>query len=412
MTRYPLEGYRVADFGWIWAGAALGHYLADMGAEVIRIESRKKLDGLRMGRPIPGRDIAKGDKGEEPEVQPTFHCINRSKMGITMDMNDSEATPFLKRLVSLSDIVVENYNPRVMKKAGLDYESLRAIKPDIVMISLPSAGQYGPRRDIITYGSSVAAISGLSSLVGYADKEVLGIGQITYPDPTSATFGLIAVLMAIYHRNRTGEGQHIDLAQWETTSGLLGEAIMDYTMNGRVMGTHGTRHPTMVPHNNYPAQGEDKWVSIAVKTDEEWQDLCRAMGKPAWCKEERFADKFSRQRNVEELDKLIAAWTKDYEPYALTELLQKFGVAAMPVMNIEDQYFNPHLQERQVYIEVEHPMVGPETLYNLAWKLSDTPGGVKGPAHMLGQHNDYVFKELMGLPEEQVDDLVVRKVMH
>lgn len=412
MTRYPLSGYRVADFGWIWAGAALGHYLADMGAEVIRVESHKKLDGLRMGRPIPGRDVKKGDAGEEPEVQPVFHCINRSKMGVSMDMSDPEATPFLKELVALSDIVVENYNPRVMKKARLDYETLKAIKPDIIMISLPSAGQYGPRRDIITYGSSVAAISGLSSMVGYKGEHVLGIGQVTYPDPTSAIYGLIAVSMALYHRSRTGEGQHIDLAQWETTSSLLGEAIMDYTMNGRVAEPQGTLHPTMVPHNNYPAQGDDKWVSIAVKTDEEWESLCQAMGSPAWCREDRFADKLSRQKNVDELDRLIAERTVNFEPYELTELLQKAGVAAMPVMNIEDQYFNPHFQERQIYIEIEHPKVGPETLYNLAWKLSDTPGGIQRPAHMLGQHNEYVFKELMGMTDEQFDDLAARQVMY
>ncbi|MDP2954185.1 MAG: CoA transferase, partial [Chloroflexota bacterium] len=202
------------------------------------------------------------------------------------------------------------------------------------------------------------------------------------------------------------------ISQVETTTGLMGEAIMDYMMNGRVWGPQGNRHPTMAPHGNYPCQGNDRWVSIAVDTEAEWQGLCRAMGNPPWTEEERFADKFGRLTHQEELDKRIGEWTKDHTPYQVMEILQRSGVAAAPVLNLDQRCADPQLKAREDWIEIEHPVAGKEPFYGLSWKLTDTPGRIRGNAPLLGEHNSYVFNGLLGLDEGEMKSLAEEKVIH
>ena len=412
MKVYPLQSYRIVDFGWVMAGPILGHHLADMGAEVIKVESRTRLDASRRGRPLLGGNVARGDAGEEPELIPLFHNINRGKLGITVDIKRPEGVALIKGLVRCSDVVIENYTPHVLKDAGLDYAALRQVKPDLVMLSMSSVGQYGPLRDISTYASSLSSLAGLEGLVGYPGERVLGMMTTGYADPSAAAHGAIAVLAALRYRNRTGLGQYIDMAQVEATICLLGEAVLDYSMNRRIMGTRGNLHPTMAPHGNYPCQGEDEWVSIAVASDEEWQGLCRAIGDPPWSRDERFADGSGRLQHREELDKLISEWTMQHSHHEATALLQQEGVAAAPVLNIEEQYFHPHFQERQTFVECHHPRVGTETIYGIPWRLSAIPGEVRRHAPLLGEHNDYVFRELLGLPDGEVSRLIEERVIY
>jgi len=403
-----LMGYRILDFGTAFASPMAAHLLADMGAEVIKIESQTRLDGLRLGRPIVGEDIAGGDRGEWPEYQPVFHGLNRSKLGITANIKHPEAVDLLKRLVRMSDVVINNFSPGVMDRAGLGYDALRRERPDLIYVSLPAAGESGPLRDIVTYAPVIAALAGISGLVGYSSEreDFVGTLQAAFCDAVGAMHAVVATLAALRHRQATGEGQAIEIAQWEAAVSMLGEGVLDYVMNGRVMAPVGNTHPTMVPHDNYQCAGEDAWVAIAVGSEDEWQAFCRAIGHPEWLDDSRFTDAYQRRRHRTALDALITTWTAQHTADEVREILQAVGVAAMPVMTLEDQFRDPHLRAREIHLESEHPKVGLEFLHGIPWRLSDTPGRIRRPAPLLGEHNQYVFGELLGLPEAEIQRLV------
>ena len=402
MADYPLSGYRVVDFSWVWAGPLLGELLADMGAEVIKVETNKRLDSARL---TPGRSTV------GPETDFVFHSINRNKLGITVDMTDPRGAKLIRELISISDVALDNFSPMGLKKLNLQYEELSQANPQLVMISLPAAGQHGPLSNIVTYAPSLGALCGYSSIIGYPGERVLG-EQTPYLDVTSSIHGAFAVLSALYYRERTGKGQYIDMAQIEVGASVIGEAFMEYFMNGRVLGTMGNRSPTMAPHNNYPCLGEDRWVSIAVDTEEEWRSFCTAIGNPPWVKEKRFSDKFNRQRNLEELDRLVSAWTINLSNYEVMDILQKAGVAATPCLDLMERFSDPHYAERGTHLQVEHPATGIDIIAGIPFKLSGTPGEVRRHAPMLGQHNDYVFRELLGKPESEIAQLIEEKVIY
>lgn len=408
MRPYPLEGYRLIDFGWVYSAPLLSSMLADMGAEVIKVESRKRLDAnRRVGRPLIGGQPLPGD---ETELVPLFQQVNRNKLGIGVDLKHPQAATLLRELVRKSDAVVENFTPGVMAKLGLGYEALREVKPDIIMISLSSAGQEGPLAQLRGYGFTLTSLGGLDSVVGYPGEPVLGAAMPNLSDPSAAVHGALLVLAALYHRERTGQGQYIDLSQLESITSLLGEPMMDYTLNGRVAGPQGNQHPTMAPHGIYPCRGEDKWLSIAIGSEEEWQSFCRALGYPPWTQEERFTDSGGRLAHRDELDRMVSQWTRRYSPYEATEILQRAGVAAAPVLSIEEQHQDPHFQAR-VHLRGHHPLLGPQLLFATPWKLSDTPGGLRRPAPLLGQHNEYVFGQLLGLSQDQIAQLAADGVI-
>ena len=401
----PLEGYRVIDFGWVIAGPIVGAILADMGAEVIKVESRRRLDASRRGRPITGEHIDRGDRGEEPDLIPLFHAINRNKLSIAIDLTHSQAPPLLKDLITRSDVVVENFTPHVLRGIGLHYEALCEVKPDLIMLSLSAAGQTGPWREISAYAPSITSLAGLEGLVGYPDGPVLGMPGLNFSDPTAGLLGAYAVMAALCHRQRTGQGQYIDMSQMEALTGLAVEAILDYMLNNRVRTPQGNRHPYMAPHGVYPCQGEDQWVALAVGSDAAWLAFCRALGDPGWTQDRRCADGYRRVRHRTWLDQQVAAWTRMRSASDATALLRTVGIAVAPVMGIAQQFADPHYRARQVYVEIEHPRVGVETIYNVPWKLSATPGAVCRPAPSLGEHNTYVLGELLGLSQEDIERL-------
>jgi benzylsuccinate CoA-transferase BbsF subunit len=413
MATSPLSNYRVVDFGTAWAGPMAAQLLADLGAEVIKVESRARMDGLRLGRPIAGEDIAGGDRGLWPELQPVFHGINRNKLSVTLNLKTEEGLRLARELIARSDVVMNNYSPGVLDRLGLGYAQLRQFRPDIILVSMPSVGETGPLRDILAYAPIIQALSGLMSLVGYEENEPL-VGELQAPwsDVVAALHAALAAVAAMRHRNLTGEGQFIEVAQLEATTSMLGEAVLGYQMTGQAARPRGNYDPDFAPHNNYPCAGQDKWVSIAVRIEEEWRAFCRALDNPEWTRDPRFADKASRLQHIEELDQYIRSWTEQHPAQEITELLQRHGVAAMPVMNIEDQFADPHLQERQAYVDVEHPHVGVEWLYGMSWLLSGTPGSVRAPAPLLGQHNEYVFRQLLGLPARDLERLQASQVVY
>lgn len=410
--KYPLEGYRILDFGTAWAGPQVGQILADLGAEVIKIESRKKMDGARLGRPIVSEDIVGGDAGKWPDMQPVFHGLNRNKLSFTVDVKNPQGLNIIKQLVKISDVVSDNYSPGVMARLGLDHKSLTAIKPDIISISLTGCGESGVLSNAILYAPSIISLGGLTSLIGYYGEDKPLQVMSAYGDANASIHGAFAVLIALWHREITGQGQHIELAESEAVLSLLGEAIMEYTMNGSYLIPQGNYHPTMCPHGAYPCKGKDKWIAIAVKTDDDWQNFCQAMQHQEWMEDPRFIDGYSRLSNRGELDKLITTVTINYTSYELAEILQKANVAATPVMNIEEQYIDPHYRYRNTYVEIEHPLVGMELLPGVPFRLSKTPGDIRRPAPSLGEHNDYVLGELLNWSPNDIKELIQRRVIY
>lgn len=263
----------------------------------------------------------------------------------------------------------------------------------------------------MTYGPSLGALAGLDSLIGYPKERVLG-WPMAYTDPASGLLAIFGIMAALYHRRRTGKGQYIDLAQWEATTALLPEFILDYTMNGRVAGTQGNRHRHMAPHGCFRCQGEDAWISIAIETEEEWKDFCKVLGNPPWCEEERFASRESRLHHQEELNRRIEEWTSSCTPQEAMKLLQGASIAAFPSNGIGDILKDSHFEERGAKVAVDHPKMKGEVLYGLPWKFSRTPGSIRRPAPLLGEHNRYVFCQLLGMSEEEVKSLEEEKVLY
>lgn len=394
----PLDGIRVADFSWVLAGPLCTKYLATMGAEVIKIESFDRPDYYRNRQPfadgIPGMNRAG-----------SFNTINFSKKDCTLNLKHPKAVALTKEIIEISDVVVENFAGGVMERLGLDYESLKKIKPDIIMMSSSGLGKEGPGKDFVAYGTTLHAFTGLTGLTGYEDGEPRGIGG-TWVDPVTGTIEAFAIMAALHHRSKTGEGQLIDLSMAEVQISLMPEAVMDYIMNGRVQKPRANQDDWMAPHACYPCKGEDKWVAIAVANDEEWEALCKAIGKPELVNDARFADSLSRWKNQKELDPIIAQWTQNYTHYEAAAILQRAGVAAGPSLDPSEVAQDPHLLKRGYIVTLDHPEVGVRQYAGIPWKISGVPKPYLKHAPLIGEHNEYVFHELLGLPTEEVKQLM------
>lgn len=398
MAQMPLEGIRIADFTWAWAGPYATMMLGFMGAEVIKIESRKRPDHSRM------RSLAAGPTFGGPDQAPIFNDLNLNKMSITLNMTQPEAVELAKRVVSICDVVVENFRPGIMDKLGLGYEVLKEVKPDIIMLSSSAVGAIGPERHYVGYAPTFSALGGLAHLTGFPDSAPIPL--MGSSDLRSAATSAFAILVALYYRALTGEGQYIDLSSTETIAVLIGDAFLEYTMNNRVPFRNGNRDEIMAPHNCYPCQGDSNWVSIAVATDEEWQALCRTMGNPPWVSDVKFSDAYKRWQNQEELDQLVGQWTINYTHREVMEKLQEAGVAAIPSFTGLELFQDPHLKERGFAKEVQHPAIGKRLVVNAPWKFSATPAQVSRYGPLLGEHNKYVFGELLGVPKDELQRLM------
>ncbi|PKB79561.1 MAG: hypothetical protein BZY88_12735 [SAR202 cluster bacterium Io17-Chloro-G9] len=407
----PLSGYRVLDFGWVLAGAIPGMVLADMGAEVIKVETRQRMDYMRLGRPIIGSE-------PDPEQHPMFHNVNRSKLSIALNTTKPQAIDLIKKLVAHCDVVIENFSPGVMDRLGVGYDVMSGIRPGLVMASLSSNGQTGPLRDLRAYAPSIGALAGLDSTLGYGDGgddgetpgRPLGVKH-AYADVCAALHAVFAVLSALYQRRHTGQGQYIDLSMLRATVATMGAGLMEYEMTGRVMRPRGNYDPVMAPYGNFPCQGDDSWLSVAVRTEEEWQGLKQAMGNPDWADTPEFASRYSRLRNRQVLDEHLGRWTAGRNAGETAERLQSHGVAAIPVMGAEDRLFNEHFRERGLYSDIEHPSLGAEPIFNIMWKLSETPPSIRRHAPLLGEHNQEIFGGLLGLSSEEIHQLEEDQVL-
>ena len=401
----PLSGIRVANFGWVWAGPVVGQTLGFLGAEVYKIESRARIDLTRMLPPY-------GEGIRDPDRSLSNHACWAGNGSITLNLKQPEAQTLARELIVRCDVVIENFGPGVMEGLHLGWDELRALKPDLVMFSMPAAGLTGPLKEIRTYGLSLTSTTGLDSLTGYRDGPPIPV-ENAFSDPYNGIMGAFAILTALRHRDRTGTGQHIDYSQQEAVMQMVGPAFMDYAMNGRSAGPIGNRHPraAAAPHGVFPCAGEDRWISIAVMSDEAWQGLVRAMETPAWATAAALASLAGRLQAIDQIHDHVAAWTAGCDDYDLARRLQAAGVAAAPVLNVADLLRDPHYRARGTFIEVQHPLGFRETIYGAYVKMSRSKIEVRtGPR--LGQDNEHVFKEILGVPENRYQQLVSAQVIY
>lgn len=389
----PLAGIRVADFTWVWAGPFCTLQLAHLGAEVIRIESASRTCVTRLLPPWPDGQPGVNRSGY-------FNQYNQGKRSLALDLKDPQAMQVAHDLIRKSDVVVENFAANVFERMGLGYRVCRDLKPDVVVISMSGYGATGPESDYVSYGPAQVPLSGFSSVTGYRGWRPMHIG-ISYGDPTAGLQGAVAVLAALIHRRRTGEGQYIDLSQWESTMALLPEALLAQSMTGSGPERDGNHDPIWAPHAIYRCAGNDRWVSIAVADQDEWTQLARAVD-PALATDPRFASATLRKQNEDALDTVIGTWCAARSAEEVRDLLQGAGVASFPAMNARDLHDDPHLGSRRYFVELPHPEIGVRRHMGIPYKLHSTPLAVWRAAPCMGEDTSYVLREVLGYDDERI----------
>jgi len=403
MWSLPLEGVRVLDFTWVIAGPTITKWLAAHGAQVIKVESaRDKTDAVRQD----GGATAKGKAGGN--VSGLFANSNTDKLGIALNMDQPAARAIARRLAAVSDVVLDNFTPGIMPRWGLDYESLRAINPQVICASMPGLGATGPHAHYRGHGSYFMARTGLDEMVGYPHRETVDVG-FAFPDAScNPAHMMVAVLAALHHRNRTGQGQRIELRQFESTINYLATAMLDYSVNGWVQTRNGSRSADAAPQGVYRCAGDDRWCAITVASDEQWAGLTAAIGRPDLAADLRFAGFSGRKACEPEIDRIISGWTVSRDPYQVMGVLQRHGVAAGVVQHAGDLMDrDPQMAHRGFYVELEHPEIGPMRHESFSFRLSATPGHLRQPAPLLGQHTDHVLQEILGMAEPEVNQAIV-----
>jgi crotonobetainyl-CoA:carnitine CoA-transferase CaiB-like acyl-CoA transferase len=394
----PLDDVKVLDFCWVVAAPAASRVMADYGATVIRVETTNRVDTARTFGPFHG-----GQPSAEASI--LFQSMNAGKLGLTLDLARPEARDVVFDLVRWADVVMESFSPRVLPKLGLDYEALRKVKPDIIMLSTCIMGQTGPLSRFAGYGSLAAALSGFYNLTGWPDRPPAGPYN-AYTDTVVPRFVLCSILAALDHRRRTGEGQYIDQSHGETTLHFLGPALLDFAVNGRVQARAGNRDAQMAPHGVYPAAGNDRWVAIAVANDEQWRAFCDVIGRSGLGSDPRYAAAAARLERQDELDGLVAAWTKERPPHESEQLLQARGVPASAVQGSYDLYADPQLRHRGHFVEVEHATLGRIEIEASRFKLSRSKPHTERAAPTMGGDNQYVLEQILGYSPERIGALV------
>jgi crotonobetainyl-CoA:carnitine CoA-transferase CaiB-like acyl-CoA transferase len=378
-----------------WAGPYGTRLLADMGAEVIKIES------------VGNWDVLRALNGQRPDIarvldkSPYFNAINRNKYGCALDLAHPKGRELFLRLAAISDVVIDNFRAEVMDNLGLTYDVLSQVNERIIVLSMPGHGNTGPERDFVTYGTTIELLSGLAQLSGYEGGPPHKTG-IAYPDPLAGIAAAGAVALALWDRRRTGRGQYIELAQRENMISVIGEFVVAFSLNGREPQRHGSRNTSMAPHGCYPCSGEDQWVTIACENDAQFAALCSTIGRPELTNDDRFADVLSRYRNQDALDEIIAGWSRDRTKREAAEVLQAGGVPAMPVVSVPEVMNDEQLRARNFFELVSHAIAGAWEIEDPHWRMSETPAHVRLPAPAFGEHNGYVFGELLGLSGEEI----------
>jgi benzylsuccinate CoA-transferase BbsF subunit len=400
-----LAGLRVLDFCWIGAGAFVTRILADLGAEVIKVESQSHPDNLRLSGPHRA--------GAKPlESSGYFASRNTSKKSIALNMSHPRARELALRLAARCSIVSNNFRPGVMEKWGLGYDEVAAANPSVIYLAMPMQGSSGPHRDYIGFGSTIAALCGLTHMAGRPGRAPIGTGT-HYPDHVpNPGHALVAVLAAVLHRARTGEGQRIELAQIESTVNMLGPSVLAWSATGALPRVDGNRGAGAVPRGVFPCAGEDAWCAIEVNDDRQWQGLVAALGSPQWMREDALATPAGREAREDAIEARLAQETRRLPPDELVERLQAEGVPAAKVASSADVTEDPQLRARGYWHSVAHAEMG-SVLVNLPPFRSLGEGrGPPGPPPLLGEHTVEVASELLGFDAAECQRLIEDKVFY
>lgn len=397
MAPQIFEGVKIADFSWYAVGPWATKYFADYGATVVRIESSARIDGHRSTPPF---------KDARPGINrsASWAVGNNNKYGVTLNLRHPRGIEIAKRFIAWADVMIENFTPGTMKRLGLDYEVVKSIKSDIIYLSSCNKGQYGPRHKAPGFGSHLTSAAGFVNLTGWPDRDPVVIFG-PYTDFISCRYIIISLAAALEYRQRTGKGQYIDLAQYEASLHFLGPLFLDYQDNGNLMARQGNRSPCACPHGVFPARGEDRWVAIAVFSDQEWKRLCKVMGRLAWARRKELATFGGRKAHEDEIERLLSEWTKNYEAYGLMRMLQKAGVRAGVVQDSRDVFEDEQTRYRSQLVELEHREMGRHCYPTSAFILSRTPFNLCLPAPCLGEHNELVYTQFLGLADEEFVEL-------
>jgi len=398
MARQALRGIKVADFTASVAGPITAEYLAHHGAEVIKIESSTRVDITRIVMPY---------KDNKPGVDraPCFTHSNSNKYGITLNLRHPRGIEVAKRIIAWADIVIENFRPGVMDRLGLGYEELTKVKPDIIMMSLSMQGQTGPHATHGGYGSQLPSLVGISNLCGWPDR-IPAFLYGAYTDLTVPHVAVTILLGALISRRRTGKGQYIDCSQYEISVHFLGPLVLDYSANGRSANRMGNSCPHAAPHGVYRCRGDERWCAIAVFSDREWESFCEVMGHPKWTEEPKFATLLARKENEVELDKLVEEWTINSSAEEVMTRLQAAGIPAGVVENAEDLLNDPQLKHRHHFWILDHPEIGKHVHDGPSFRLSKTPAELRMSGPCLGQHNEYVYTQVLGMSDDEFVELL------
>ena len=413
MPRRPLDGIRILDSTYVFALPYAGGQLADLGAEVIKIEGPGRPDVTRTG----------GYAGSFPENDPgvdwwnrpsTYNLLNRGKRSLVLDLSTATGRDLFRELVAVSDVVMENFTPRVMRGWNLDYPHLRQLKPDIILVSNTGYGHGdGPYSGYPAQATTQEGTHGHCWITGYPDGEPAKAGA-SFVDFLSTWSAIFALGMALRYRHRTGRGQWIDLAMYQSGVMFMSEYVLDAIANGRAGGRIGNRHPYRAPQGCYPAAGADQWITLSVGDAAEWAALCQLMGRPELITDPRFAALPSRQENHDELDAIIGQWTAGQDKYALMHRLQGAGIPAGPVLTGRDIHFDPHYQSRGFLEPVEFPPerdIGVRPLMGRPYQFANTPLSIRGPGPAFGQDNAALLQDLLGMEETAYQDLAAAGII-
>ena len=396
----PLTGVRVTDFSVHAAGPFAGLMLAELGAQVIKVESSARLDITRRTHAMYGKPPS------------SFEQVNANKLSVCLNLKEPRAVSLALELVLVSDLVLENFRPGVMDRLGLGYEELRLVKPDVILVSLSSNGQTGPERSYAGYAPMFAALGGLGHLTGYPDGPPVELRHaMDHTGGMLAAFCAIAALCTKRSRAASNIGQHVDVSVRDLATTFIGPALLDFAMNLREVHRQGNRDDACSPQGVYRCKGEDAWVSISVGSEEEWRGLCAAMGNPGWADEPRFGDAYQRWHNQDELDRLLHEWTLRSTPWEITQLLQQGGVPAFPSLSADQLAGDPHLLARDAFPTICHPEKGQQRAVAPPWRFSRTQARIDRWTPDLGENNQDVLHGLLGLEASEVRALEEAKVV-
>jgi benzylsuccinate CoA-transferase BbsF subunit len=421
----PFEGIRVCDFSWFAAGPVATKCLADHGAEVIKMESTTHPDGIRIASPLtPGKEE------ESLNIGGWFNNMNSSKLCLGLNLANPRSKEVYDKLIFSSDVVVENFSPRMKDRLGLNYDEYAKEKPDLIWVDQPMQGLTGPHRNRVGFGATITPSGGLSYVSGFPDRPPIGTGTNYTDYVINAGQMAFALIGALRRRRRTGKGMHIVMAQIASAATILETAILDYTVNGRIMERSANRLAHAAPHGCYRCKGEnrgvtyltslgpapglknDRWCVITVLSDDQWKAFCEVIGHPSWTDDPKFSSLLARKANEDELDQRVQDWTSQRSPEEVMLLMQKAGVPAGVVQDGEDVLVNdPHLKSREYYVYLDHCETGHSAYDSFAYKLSATPGTLSRPAPRIGEHTEYVCKEILGMSDETYTELLAEEVL-